>query len=66
MIGAVDKINLFRGAARRFGKVYPCGSKCFEECFSEDLGRVVFWYNDESGSTHIEPEYISTGENDEM
>jgi hypothetical protein len=42
-------------AREKFGTIYPCGgSGGWDKCFTRYKGRVVFWFNTEDNSTHIE------------
>jgi hypothetical protein len=40
------------GRARAlYGDVTPCHGKTWEDCITYHRGRLVFWFNDTSGST---------------
>jgi hypothetical protein len=40
---------------KRFGAIRPCGNRmAFSECFSLERDRLIFWYNTNDGSTHVE------------
>jgi hypothetical protein len=47
--------ELVARAQARFGVIRPCAT-CHDltECFSQEDGRLLFWYNTQDGSTHIE------------
>ena len=43
-------------AKEKYGNISPCnGDLDYNKCFThrEEYGQVVFWFNDEAGSTHI-------------
>ena len=44
---------LAKAKAKHGPNIRPCHGKSWKECLTEDLGRIIFWYNDENGSTHI-------------
>jgi hypothetical protein len=49
------KINILKKIFRMHGgKIYPCAGKKWNECFTEWMGSLYFWYNDENDSTHAE------------
>lgn len=60
------KLKLIECAIEKHGVIKPCDNKTIEQCFTEERGRLYFWYNDPIGSSHIEFEsipiqYVSRG-----
>lgn len=50
-----DKKELIKLATEKYGTIQPCGGKDeLDECFSEEEGMLIFWFNDVHNSTHIE------------
>jgi hypothetical protein len=48
------RAELIERAHRRYGIILPCGSKCrLRDCFTEERGLLLFWFNDLTGSTHM-------------
>jgi len=39
---------------KQYGEIQPC-AKCgsLEQCFTEEEGRVYFWFNVEGGTTRV-------------
>jgi hypothetical protein len=49
------KEKMIRNARRRFSSIYPCAyKKDLAECFTTDDDYLMFWFNTEDDSTHIE------------
>jgi hypothetical protein len=41
-------------AQKKHGRICPCGTlPMLSQCFSKVGERMVFWYNDENGNTHV-------------
>ena len=52
----MDEIKqvMINEAIEKHGKIYPCErSKIFENSFTQEGDMLIFWFNDESGSTRI-------------
>ena len=45
--------ELIKRAEAKHSKIYPAAKK-WEDCFTEEDGLLMFWYNDRERSTHIE------------
>jgi hypothetical protein len=42
-------------ALRRNGRIFPCATRAnLRECFSCFEDSLIFWYNTQDGSTHVE------------
>ena len=42
-------------AIERFGEIHPVRKGIdFDECFTEEDGRLTLWFNDKNNSTHIQ------------
>jgi len=51
------QLRLVDIAKEKYGAIYPCGgTRGWEDCFTRCQGRVIFWFNSEDNSTHIEQE----------
>ena len=38
----------------RYNKIYPVGGrKQWSECFTEDMGFIILWFDTEDRSTHV-------------
>jgi hypothetical protein len=49
--------KLYRKAVAKHEKIYPCKSKkSFQECFTISGDKLLFWYNTEDNSTHVQAE----------
>jgi hypothetical protein len=49
--------KLIERAKTKYGAIYPChGKSQWNECFTWENGRVIFWFNSRDHSTHIEME----------
>ncbi len=47
--------KLISDAVTTHGRIFPCGEKSsFYECFTIEGERIVFWYDTDDGSTHVE------------
>jgi hypothetical protein len=45
--------TLKQEAVKKYGKIYPCAGKTWEECVTK-IGDVdALWLNDAAGSTHV-------------
>jgi hypothetical protein len=47
------KHELIKEARRQYGYIAPCANKQLQECFTEERGKVMFWFNDSRGNTHM-------------
>lgn len=48
------KIKLFKLAKETYGNITRCAScATWGECFTEENGHTLFWFNDEDKSTHL-------------
>jgi hypothetical protein len=48
------ELQLIAQAHHLHGTIYPCANKpSFRECFTEDNGLRLFWFNTEDHSTHV-------------
>lgn len=46
--------RLIKRATKKHKKIYPCGHKnSLADCFTEDEGRLMLWFNTEDQSTHV-------------
>jgi len=46
--------SLILQATEKHSTIYPCSNKsAFDECFTHDCDRLIFWYNTEDNSTHV-------------
>jgi len=46
--------ELLRETLDEYGEIYPaCGRETLEECFTVEDSRVLFWFNDSTGSTRV-------------
>jgi hypothetical protein len=49
--------RLFEKAKTKNGAIYPCrGKNECKECFTQDHGKIIFWFNNKDDSTHVEIE----------
>ena len=48
------KTSLISRAMEKYNRIFPVKGKKIEECFSRERDLVLFWYNTEDKSTHIE------------
>jgi hypothetical protein len=49
--------KLYRKAVAKHEKIFPCKSKKnFQECFTISGDKLLFWYNTEDNSTHVQTE----------
>ena len=54
MIQLKHTSNLIRQAINRHGEIKPCClSGILIDAFTTYAGKVLFWYNDKDGSTHV-------------
>jgi hypothetical protein len=51
--GQMVKQKLFEKALELFGDISPAGGDDFEQCYNENFGELVFWFNTQDNSTHI-------------
>jgi len=50
----LEKERLLDQARKRCGAIEPCsGKRSLEECFTEERGMLLFWFNSADGSTHM-------------
>lgn len=48
------KRNLIHQALMLHGNISPCGSRAaLDDCFTEDFGQIMFWFNTCDNSTHM-------------
>lgn len=48
------KRNLLQEAKEKYSKIFPCGNNnSLSECFTEEDGLVLFWFNTSDASTHM-------------
>ncbi len=40
-------------AIKKYGNISACENKTFEESFTQEEDMLIFWFNDESGSTRL-------------
>lgn len=46
--------RIIRRAIRKYHRVFPClGKTSLEECFTQQEGKVFFWFNTEDCDTHV-------------
>jgi hypothetical protein len=46
---------MIKKAKNRYKKILPCGKKAnFEDCFTVEKNKLLFWFNTEDQSTHVE------------
>jgi len=46
--------KLYNEAVKIHKDILPCGrKKTFSECYTEEQGVTIFWYDTEDGSTHL-------------
>jgi hypothetical protein len=49
------KMTLLQKALNKYGKIFPCGTKnTFNECYTQFEDMILFWFDTEDHSTHIE------------
>ncbi len=47
------KKQLIDNAIKQYNRIFPCAPyKEFDECFTEEKNRIIFWFNTEDNSTH--------------
>jgi hypothetical protein len=52
-----QQMRLIERAKAKFGMIYPCCGKAeWDECFTQDNGHIILWFNSKDHSTHIEKE----------
>ena len=56
------KTSLITRAMKKYDRIFPVKGKKIEECFSRERDLVLFWYNTEDNSTHIEMETLEQEE----
>jgi len=47
------KTRMIKEAKKRYTIIYPVPGKVLEECFTNDLGFIIFWFNTKDNSTHV-------------
>ncbi len=48
------KSTLLQEAKEKYSQIYPCGSHdSLDECFTEEDGLILFWFNTSDASTHM-------------
>jgi len=47
------KQTLIDEAIKKHGNIFSCDGMQFKNCFTEEEGALIFWYNDKSGSTRV-------------
>ena len=53
-----NKEKLVKLATEKFGDIRPCGDKkSLSDCFTDDSGELVLWFNTLDNSTHIVSEH---------
>jgi len=59
MISVFDRILLIERAQAKYGEISACDT-CItlEDCFTESMSNVYFWFNDSSNSTHVEKDFL--------
>jgi hypothetical protein len=46
--------ELLRNTLNEYGEIYPaCGKRSLEECFTVEDSKILFWFNDSTGNTHV-------------
>jgi hypothetical protein len=49
-----SKEELLRKAKALHGRIRPtCNRRTLEECFTTEDSRLIFWFNDETGTTKV-------------
>jgi hypothetical protein len=52
-----QQLKVVERARAKYGAIYPCsGRTALTECFTQERGQVIFWFNSKDNSTHIETE----------
>lgn len=51
--------ELIKRAEEKYGKILPAGHRKLEECFTEEDGKLILWFNDTEESTHMEIENVN-------
>jgi len=55
-----QKKRMISAARKKWGKIHPLPHRnSLENCFTEMLGKAVFWFNTNDKSTHLIKEEIS-------
>lgn len=44
---------LVEQAKARFSEIFPCAGRRWSECFIQMGENLSFWFNDETGNTHM-------------
>ena len=53
------KFQIVQAAREKHRTIFPCvGKQSFEECFTHDNGKLLFWFNTEDNSTHLMAERL--------
>ena len=52
------KQKLLQRAIKEHSKIQLCSDKSFDECFTQEKGKLYFWFNNEDGNTHVISEDI--------
>ena len=47
------KQAMLNEAIRKHGNIHACGSKAFEDSFTQEGDMLIFWFNDNLGSTRV-------------
>lgn len=51
----LQRKNLIEKATATYKKIYPCGTTgSFSECFTVYKNHLLFWFDTEDHSTHVE------------
>jgi hypothetical protein len=50
-----QKKRLIEKAGRKYGRLSPCGGrKSLDECFTHHGEALLFWFNTDENTTHVE------------
>ena len=52
------KQTMLDEAIEKYGNISCCGNKTFEESFTQEGDMLIFWFNDDSGSTKIVTKFL--------
>lgn len=54
MKNEAEKQKLIERAKKHYGTIKPCGrNKSLNDCFTRYQKALVFWFNDDLGTTHV-------------
>ncbi|MGM0461234.1 MAG: hypothetical protein ACQEQ4_02300 [Fibrobacterota bacterium] len=55
-----EKLHLIEQALKKHAKILPCGTfASLMDCFTQEEGRLFFWFNTPDNSTHAVYEDLS-------